>query len=116
MVLSVFQNVSLKALVFWQGLFFVLLYGAVFLFGLSLWSFAFGFGLGQAFALVSLWLGKKLFLRKITFVTVGLMVFKWMVFGTVLYVALQKVDRMAFLIGLSSLVSFWLAFLLGNKR
>ena len=116
MVLSIFQNISLRILIFWQGLFFVLFFSGVFYFGLSLWAFIFGFGLGQVFALISLWLGGRLFFKKISLVTVGLMVFKWVVFGLVLYGALQRVDKMAFLIGLFSLVSFWLAFALGNKK
>ena len=115
MVFSVFQNVSLKALIFFQSLVFVLLSGGILYFGLDFKSFVVGFVLGQIFALVSLWLGKQLFGKKINLATLGLMVFKWGMFVVILFLVLQRVDRAAFSVGLFSLVSFWLAFALGSR-
>ena len=118
MVFTAFQSVSLKTFVVFQSLFFLLLTGGNLYFGFSFSSFIFGFGLSQVFAFTSLWLGERLFGKKINLVTLGLMVFKWGIFGFVLYFALQKVDRMAFLIGIFGMVSFQMAFALAaaNKQ
>ena len=115
MVFSIFQNVSLKALVFFQSLVFAILCAGILYFGLDFKSFVVGFVLGQAFALISLWLGKRLFGKKINLVTFGLMVFKWGVFVIILFLILKRVDRAAFSVGLFSLISFWLAFALGSR-
>ena len=116
MVFSAFQDVSVKTLVFFQGLSFTLFCAGILYFNLSWSSFLFGFGLGQIFALTSLWLGKRLFSNKINLATVVAMVFKWGVFGFILFLVLENVDKVAFTVGLSGLFSFWMAFALGSKR
>ena len=118
MVSTAFQNVSLKTFVFYQALFFALLTGGNWYFGFPFPSFILGFGLSQAFAFTSLWLGQRLFGKKINLATLGLLVFKWGVFVFVLYFVLQRVDKAAFLIGIFGMVSFQIAFALGmvNKQ
>ena len=106
----------LKAFIWFQGLFFALLYGVLLYFDLHFLSLFLGFAWGQTFALTSLWLGKRLFAAKINLATLGLMIFKWGVFGFILFLSFQKLDRVAFTVGMSGLLSFWLAFALGSKR
>lgn len=118
MVFSAFQNVSLKAFMLFQVLFFLLLAGGNWYFGFSFLSFILGFGLSQIFSFASLWMGKRLFGKKINLATLGLMVFKWGVLVYVLYFTLQRVDRAAFLVGIFGMISFQIAFALGviNKE
>ena len=119
MVFSAFQNVSLKIFVLFQALFFVLLAGGNWYFGFQFPSFILGFGLGQIFSFTSLWLGKRLFGRKINLATLGFMAFKWGILVYALYFTLQRVDRAAFLLGIFGMVSFQIAFALGammNKQ
>lgn len=116
MVFTAFQNVSLKTFLVFQSVCFLLLTGGIWYFKLPFSSFILGFVLSQMFAFTSLWLGERLFGKKISLVTLGFMVFKWGVFAFVLYFVLQKVNQMAFLIGIFGMVSFQIAFAAANKQ
>ena len=116
---KVFQNVPLK--IFWlsQILFFLGLAVGIWYFDRHFPSFLLGFCVGVVFAVAGFFQAAFLFGRKkkkISLASFLFWFFKWGVFVFVLVFAIQKLDRLAFLVGLSSLLSFSFVFALLSDR
>ena len=61
----------------------------------------------MAYAVFTFWLILQLFKRKTRALILGAFVIKWGVLAFILYILLQKVHALSFIVGLMGFVSFW---------
>ena len=110
------ETFHLKKIFLYQGLL-----GGIFAAGIlylkgDFISFITGFFLGQVYAVFTFWLILQLFNKKVRSLILSAFLIKWGVLALLLYILLQKVHAISFIVGFMGFVSFWLFLALEDWR